>query len=528
MRDHRHTSGHVRALAIAATLALPVAGAASIALSSVASATPTQVIGPALTGTSFQGHEGVSHDFDVAGWVGADGVALQDVSVEWGDGSSASTGTLTGTHVHATHTYDEAGSYTVTVTGTAAPTGDVVQPSVPLSAGSTADISEAVVNLHHEKAQVLASNVGGAFDGLVAHGTDHNSVGDLSDFSAVIDWGDGSAAQTCTTCVVSTGGGDFNVSASHQFASAGLYVVSTMVSDGGNDVREVPVKSKIVVPVVAGVVTGVEGGPFSGTVGSVLTSKHADVAVNDATGDVTPAIALPSISTVAIDWGDGSEPSQGEVSSTGLVSGSHTYADEGSFTITLTGTNAVAVTPLVSGSKLTSWSSTNTVSIADAPLNGTVGSGNPFTATAGTSFSALLAHVVDTASNGKASDLSATIAWGDGTTSAVTLAASGGGYDASGSHTYSASGAKSGTVHFVDVGGSKADVPFTVNVATAQVQGITSNPAGNGPTGSSPHSPGTTGVIATPNTGGDLPLATAALLIVSGGSLFAVGRRRRS
>jgi hypothetical protein len=466
---------------------------------------------PTLTGNDVKATEGNSKDFHVADVSGLGDLSLGDITVDWGDGSTPSTGAVSGTQVHATHTYAEAGRYTIAVSTSA---GDT-----PLTAPATATIGEDTVNLHHENAQTVP---GGAFDGAVADGNDHNSAGSLSDFSAVIDWGDGSDPQTCTACVVDNGDGGFDVDAKHQYATAGVYHVLTMVKDGGNDVRENPVDSVVVVPIVASALTASEGTPFSGTVGSVIPPKNADV--------VTPAVAVPVYGTVTIDWGDGSATTAGVVGSDGTVTGSHTYADEGTHTITLDGSNGVL--PLVSVKK--DSSATNTVTVGDAPLTGTASDSSPFTATQGTALTGVFGSVVDTNAGGPLSDLSATIDWGDGSSSAATLTAAGtshavaklvatGGYNAGGSHTYSTSGTKSGVVHFVDKGGATSNVPFTVNVAASQVQGITTtpNPTGSGPTSGAP------GVLSTPNTGADLPLATAALMIVSGGSLFAVGRRRR-
>jgi large repetitive protein len=509
LRDHRTTSAHVRALAIAAALALPTAGAATLAASTAASA---QVVSaPALSGHSVSATEGHSKDFHVADASGLGEVALSDVSVDWGDGSAPSTGALSGTQVHATHTYAEAGTYTVTVTAAA---GDT-----PLSTTATATIDEATVNLHHELAQVIP---GGAFDGTVADGTDHNDSGSLSDFSAVVDWGDGSAPLACTTCIVATAGG-FDVDAAHSYATAGLYHVLTMVEDGGNDVHENPVDTVVVVPIVAAALSAAEGTEFSGTVGSVIPSRNLTV--------VAPAVAVPSYNSVSIDWGDGSDATSGVVAADGTVSGTHAYAEEGTYTLTLDGTKTVV--PEISVKKESSAS--NTVTVTDAPLTGTASPASPFSATVNTVLDGVFGNVVDTNPGGKAGDLSATIDWGDGSSSAATLVAgtsgavasrvaSGGGYNATGTHTYSSSGTKNGVVHFVDAGGATASVPFTVTVAASQVQGITNPPI---PTGGNPR-PGGPGVLSTPNTGADLPITTAALLVMSGASLFAVGRRRRS
>lgn len=528
MRDH--TTFRIRALAIAAALAVPAAGAVSVALSSRASA---QVIPGTV---SFVGHdvsaiEGNSKDFHVAT---VSGETLSNISVDWGDSSAKSTGAVDGDHVHAGHTYAEAGTYIITVNAdaTVIPTGppgpqgvqDVALDSTPVTTTATATITDDVVNLHGRKSVVLP---GGAFDGTVADGNDHNDAGSLSDFSAVIDWGDGGAPQPCTACIVDKGEGDFAVAAKHQYSTAGIYDVSTTVADGGSDkdVHPKAATTEVIVPIVASAVSGVEGTEFNGTVGSVLTPRIFELVARD---------AVPVVDVVSIDWGDGAT-SDGLVGEDGTVSASHTYTDERSYTITLTGSDVI---PETSKKDTTTYSAINTVTVADAPLTGTPGA-TPFAATAGTVLSGVFGNVVDGNGGGPASDLSATIDWGDGSSSPATLSAgtssavarkvaSSGGYNAGGSHTYTTGGPKNGVVHFVDKGGATANVPFTVNVAASQVQGITSspNPSGGNPAGGNPtaSAPG----VSTPNTGADLPITTAALLVAAGGSLFAVGRRRRS
>src|SRR5438132_85745 len=87
--------------------------------------------------------------------------------------------------------------------------------------------------------------------------------------------------------------------------------------------------------------------------------------------------------------------------------------------------------------------STSTFSVADAPL--TAGALTPPTPTEGAAVSnAVLFHFTDADPNGTASDYTAVITWGDGSTSNVTSTASaggqvvahaGGGFDVLGSHT---------------------------------------------------------------------------------------------
>ena len=169
-------------------------------------------------------------------------------------------------------------------------------------------------------------------------------------------------------------------------------------------------------------VPGTEGSPIANAVVATFT-----------TSDQGP----PAVSsfTATIDWGDGSAATPATITSpssgTYNVIGSHTYADEGTFSVVVVITDSTDATNATANS---------TASIAEgdfgvllpitfsvmlgAAYNGPVGSftdpGNPL-------------QVV--------SDFTATIDWGDGATTAGTLSGSTGGpFTISGSHTYSAAG----------------------------------------------------------------------------------------
>ena len=94
-------------------------------------------------------------------------------------------------------------------------------------------------------------------------------------------------------------------------------------------------------------------------------------------------------------------------------------------------------------------------------------SATPITAVAGSPFSGAVASVADQAPGISASDLTATIAWGDGTTSAATptAGATAGTFTVAGTHTWAAAGTYTVTVTATSKEGSVAHASETVTVA---------------------------------------------------------------
>jgi hypothetical protein len=188
--------------------------------------------------------------------------------------------------------------------------------------------------------------------------------------------------------------------------------------------------------------TVVEGQSFSGT---VATFTDADTA------------ATASEYAATINWGDGSPVATGVVGGGGgsfMVSGSHTYAEEGSNTVTVTVTD-------VDNSSNTA-TSTATSTISDAALTATCAA----PATSGQAFTGQTATFTDAASpSGTLSDFSATINWGDSSSSAGTVSGPNGGpYAISGTHTYATTGTFTITTSVADVGGSSASSTCSVLV----------------------------------------------------------------
>ena len=175
--------------------------------------------------------------------------------------------------------------------------------------------------------------------------------------------------------------------------------------------------------------------------------------------DDNPA-ALPSDFTATIDWGDGSPTTGGTIFSNSaafVVIGQHTYADEGSFTATVT------ISDVAPGTGTATATDTATVSEADS-LSGTPVS---FSAPAGVSFTGTVANFKDTLTSAVASDFTATIAWGDATTSAGMVSGGSGSFQVSGTHTYAAAGTYMVQVTLTDdkPGSAVATVLSTAHVA---------------------------------------------------------------
>ena len=154
--------------------------------------------------------------------------------------------------------------------------------------------------------------------------------------------------------------------------------------------------------------------------------------------------------TPTIDWGDG-QTSEGKIEATG-IDGSHTYTEEGTYNGSVTYSDDCGTHKFPFQAK-----------VADAPLTAT---GAPVSATADTPFSATVARFTDADPAGMATDYTATIDWGDGTTSAGTIGpAPGGSFVVTGSHTYAGPGAYQTSAKINDAGGATATATSTANVA---------------------------------------------------------------
>jgi hypothetical protein len=168
-----------------------------------------------------------------------------------------------------------------------------------------------------------------------------------------------------------------------------------------------------------------------------------------------------------IDWGDGTASSAAAVSCQGLIatlSGTHTYADFGTYTITTTASDGAT--------------GTATATIADVPVTASAGTG--LTATAGAPFTGVVARFTDGNPFGKVADFTASIDWGDGTSSAGSITLGSGRFAVHGTHTYATAGNKTVTVHIADAGGATATTVASLTVNPPGAPAVTlTTPANN-------------------------------------------------
>lgn len=203
-----------------------------------------------------------------------------------------------------------------------------------------------------------------------------------------------------------------------------------------------------------------EGVQFNGAVG----------AINDANKALTAANF-----TATIDWGDGSQSTGVVTGSSGSfsVSGSHTYAEPGTFPTTLT----------INNSDGESASPTGQAKVVDASLSCSANNINP---SVNLTFSGKVASFTDASGIPKLADFSAVINWGDGGSSTATIIANGtGGFDVNGSHTYTSTGSFTVSVNVTDVDGATASAlgaatvveppPSVAGATFSATEGVTFN-----------------------------------------------------
>jgi hypothetical protein len=407
--------------------------------------------------------------------------------VDWGDGSSPSTGVVVATatpgvfDVETGHAYADRGTYSTYVTVTddggsrVTITGTATVTDLPVS-GSTKNFTA----------------IEGINTGLFVLATfeDPNTLATLSDVSATLaigGWGDGTPTTAGVPLVVqqtgvdpSTGDPTFEVLGSHAYAEhtavgtpdplsvivttlGGTTTTLTSPPGGGVTVLDAPLTGT-----AGNLITAVEGN----STGTVLLGSFVDADQSATVADYTT-----NGGSVVVNWGDGSAPqtlSSSNLTAIGSADGiewavkaAHTYTEEGTFAYTVTVTDDGGSVAVIFGSAV----------IADAPL--TAGSSVNLNANTGATISGEVGSFNDTNPDGSLSDFTATINWGDGSPLTTGVITQPGGigtrFIVSGTHTYANPGDFDTLITVTDVGGSRVTLTGTATITDLPVTGSVNN-----------------------------------------------------
>ena len=253
-------------------------------------------------------------------------------TIHWGDGKTdqgvavsggvveGTTGVVTAITVSGSHVYADEGIYTPIVT-----LSDDAPGTASASAKATATITEA------DQLSLASFADFAALEGQTATATatfnDTNLAGLAGGFTATIHWGDGKTDQ----CLAVTGGaGRFTVSDTHVYADEGAFAPIVTLSDNAPGAAVATgtalaiIREGDLLLASATPVAGMENVALSNAQVASFTSNDADAVVTDF--------------TATINWGDGIM-SSGTVSPGApgvfLITGAHTYLDEGSYPVTV-------------------------------------------------------------------------------------------------------------------------------------------------------------------------------------------------
>jgi hypothetical protein len=295
----------------------------------------------------------------------------------------------------------------------------------------------------------FTADEGSAFSGAVAMFTDDDSSTNASSFTASIDWGDGSGVTAGTIAQSDT---VFVVLGQHTYADEGAFTATVTISDVSPGTGTATATSAATVN---------EADVLSGTPTTFSVPSGVSFTTTVASFSDTLTSNVVSDFLATINWGDATT-SAGTVTGGGgsfQVSGTHTYAGSGTFSVVVTltddapGTATAQVTSTANVASGLAVTAVNFSASEGAPFNGTV------------------ANFSDSDTTKTPASFTATINWGDSTTTAGTITGGSGSFTLTGQHTYADEGSFTFTVTVTETGpgGLTASSSGTATVSEADV-----------------------------------------------------------
>ena len=376
--------------------------------------------------------------------------------------------------VFGNHTYAAAGTYPVTVTitktasgSTAIASSQAVIAGAPLSPGTP-------VTLNTNSGVLLTNAVLGSF-------TDVNPAAPIGDFSATIDWGDGTPTSLGTIVQPDGVGTAFDVEGTHTYAAARLLLHADhrRPRDVDGSMGTLTGTVKVTDQTLTGALSYPVAGVENISTGTILLATF---------NDPNPLDTASGISAT-VNWGDvtGSFPAFVTLvgtSSTGgsmfEVTGNHIYTTPGIYTVSITATT-------LGGATTTLSPLTTTATVADAPITA---SGTSISGIEGNSTgSVVIATFIDADPKSTVADFttgngSVKVNWGDGSAlqtlpaSALTSSGSPDGvlYTVTAAHTYAEAGHDQLTVTITDTDGAMTSANSQATIADAPLSPSATQP----------------------------------------------------
>ncbi len=371
-----------------------------------ATATATQAVTVSLSqptvsvSGSSTASTGVSYTLNITAAPAA-GSSLSGLKVNWGDGGADEI--LLTSATSATHTFTAAGAKTITVTAT-----DTNTASATATQAVTVNLSQPTVSASGS----ATANTGVSYNLSITAAPAAGST--LS--SLTVNWGDGSAVQTLATNATS---------ATHTFTAAGTPTITVTATDTNT--------------ATASATQGVTVSLSQPTV-SVSGSATATKGISYSLSITAAAAAGSTLSSLTVDWGDGSAV---QTLATSATSATHTFTTTGAKTITVTATDTNTATASATQS-VTVSNGVPTVSLSGNPRVVVNNSLNP-------TYSLYTLTITPTTPG--ATVTTTAVTWGDG--SAV---------DSLTTHRYATKGSKTISVTITDSNGTTATATKTILV----------------------------------------------------------------